>query len=131
MSLKLKFDNLFLVLVSLYFIDKVFLTNDLANILKLYLAVASLALIFSPKILLPVKVQNISYLMGLSSYLIYLLHEHLGMAIVLQLQARVTSNMLFVIPVAIILITFFSVFLAILAEIPIQKIIRRHFLRTK
>ena len=130
-TLNLKFDNLFLVLVSLYFIEKVFLSNDLPNILKLYLAVASLALISSPKISLPVKVQNISYLMGLSSYLIYLLHEHLGMAIVLQLQARVTSNMFFVIPVAIILITFFSVILAILAEIPIQKIIRRHFLRTK
>jgi peptidoglycan/LPS O-acetylase OafA/YrhL len=130
MKLKLKFDTLFLVLVSSYFIEKVFFVSNFPNILKLYLALASLAMIFSNRVLLPIKLQKISYLTGLSSYLIYLLHEHLGMAIVLQVQAHVTSNMLFIIPFSIILITFFSIILAIFAEIPMQKIIRAQFLKT-
>jgi peptidoglycan/LPS O-acetylase OafA/YrhL len=128
MKLKLKFDTLFLV--SFYFIEKVFFVSNFPNILKLYLALASLAMIFSNRVLFPIKLQKISYLMGLSSYLIYLLHEHLGMAIVLHVQAHVTSNMLFIIPFSIILITFFSIILAIFAEIPMQKIIRAQFLKT-
>ena len=97
------------------------------SITKIYMIIASIMIIFSRKIVLHPSLQKISYWLGLSSYLIYLLHEHLGMAFVLQLQAHFTSNVFFVTGTATALITIVSVLLAILIEKPIQRKLKGQF----
>ena len=126
-KIKLTQENLLLSLISLYFINEVFLVDKNMSITKIYMIIASIMIIFSRKIVLHPSLQKISYWLGLSSYLIYLLHEHLGMAFVLQLQAHVTRNIFFVIGVAAALITIFSVLLAIFIEKPIQRFLKGQF----
>ena len=126
-KIKLTQENLLLSLISLYFINEVFLVDKHMTITKLYMIIASIMIIFSRKIVLHPSLQKVSYWLGLSSYLIYLLHEHLGMAFVLQLQAHVTRNIFFVIGVAATLITIVSVLLAIFIEKPIQRFLKRQF----
>ena len=126
-KIKLTQENLLLSLISLYFINEVFLVDKHMTITKLYMIIASIMIIFSRKIVLHPSLQKISYWLGLSSYLIYLLHVHLGMAFVLQLQSHVTRNIFFVIGTAAALITVFSVLLAIFIEKPIQRFLKRQF----
>ena len=122
-------ENLLISLISLYFINEVFLVNELTTITKLYLIIASIVIIFGRKIVLHPSLQKISYWLGLSSYLIYLLHEHFGMVFVLQLQSHVTRNLFFVIGTSATLITIVSVLLAIFIEKPIQRLLRGQFQR--
>jgi peptidoglycan/LPS O-acetylase OafA/YrhL len=126
-KIRLVQENLLLSLISLYFINEVFLVDKLMTITKLYMIIASLMIIFSKKIVLHPSLQKFSYWLGLSSYLIYLLHEHLGMAFVLQLQAHVTKNIILVIGFAVTLITIVSVLLAIYIEKPIQRFLKGQF----
>ena len=124
-KIKLTQDNLLLSLISLYFINQVFLVDKHMTITKLYMLIASIMIIFSRKIVFPPSLQKISYWLGLSSYLIYLLHEHLGMALVLLLQSYFTKDMLIIIGTAATSITIVSIFLAIFIEKPIQKYLER------
>ena len=113
-------------LISLYFITP-FLSEGYPAILKLYLIIASVLIIFSRKFVVPSALQKIAYRLGLSSYLIYLLHIHLGMAFVLQLQSRITSNIYIIIGVTSVLITLVSVLLAIFIEKPMQRFLKKQF----
>ena len=126
-KMRLSHENLFVLLISTYFINKVFLSDQQMSITKLYMTLASILIIFGGKIALYSSLHKISYWLGLSSYLIYLLHEHLGMAFVLQLQAHFTSNVFFVTGTATALITIVSVLLAILIEKPIQRKLKGQF----
>ena len=114
-------------LISLYFIDKAFLSEVYPNILKLYLFIASILIIFSRKLVVHPVLQKVAYWLGLSSYLIYLLHMHLGLAFVLYLQSRVTSNIYIIIGVAAALITIVCVLLAIFIEKPMQRFLKMKF----
>ena len=127
LKLKIGFTNLLASLVSIYFINDVFFVANYPGILKIYLAVASILIVFSKKIVLPSSIQKIAYWLGLSSYLTYLLHAHLGMTFILQLQSRITSNIFVVIGAAAVLITLVSVLLAIFIEKPIQKVLKGQF----
>jgi peptidoglycan/LPS O-acetylase OafA/YrhL len=121
------FGNLSVVLPSIYFMYKVFLNSGYPNAVNLYIAVASILMIFSKKIIVRSTVQKFVYWLGLSSYLIYLLHEHLGMALILQLQSRVSTNIFFLIGMTTVLLTVFCIFLAIFVEKPLQKHLRGYF----
>lgn len=125
--MRLSQDNILVSLITLYFINEVFLVAGYPNILKLYMTIASLMIVFSRKIVLPSSLQKISYWLGLSSYIIYLLHAHLGMMFVLQLQSHVTRNIFFVVGTAVAFITIVSTLLAIFIEKPIQRYLRGHF----
>ena len=127
--IKLTQENLLLSLISLYFINEVFFVDKNLSITKIYMIIASIMIIFSRKFVLYPSLQKISYWLGLSSYLIYLLHEHLGMVFVLQLQTHVTRNIFFVIGTTAALITIFSVLLAIFIEKPIQRFLKGQFQR--
>ena len=126
-KIKLTQENLLLSLISLYFIKEVFLADKNISITKIYMIIASIMIIYSRKFVLYPSLQKISYWLGLSSYPIYLLHEHLGMAFVLQLQSHVTRNIFFVVGTAAALITIFSALLAIFLEKPIQRFLKRQF----
>ena len=128
-KIKLTQENLLLSLISLYFINEVFLVDKNMSITKIYMIIASIMIIFSRKIVLHPSLQKISYWLGLSSYLIYLLHEHLGMVFVLQLQSHITRNIFGVIGTAAALITVFSILLAIFIEKPIQRFLQKKLSR--
>lgn len=128
-KIRLTQENLLLSLISLYFINEVFLVDKNMSITKIYMIIASIMIVFSRKIVLYPSLQKISYWLGLSSYLIYLLHEHLGMVFVLQLQSHITRNIFFVIGTAAALITVFSILLAIFIEKPIQRFLKKSYLR--
>ena len=126
-SLKMNLENMLVWLISLYFINEVFLMGGYSNILKLYLAIASILIVFSRRFVIHFILQRIAYWLGLSSYLIYLLHEHLGMAILLQLQSRVTSNIYIIIGIASVFITIVCAALAVFIEKPMQRFIKKQF----
>ena len=67
------------------------------------------------------KISKLSYSLGLSSYLIYLLHAHLGVAILLQLQDRISSNIFFLVLFTLLALTQLSLMLALYVEKPLQK----------
>lgn len=122
-------ESFFLALVSLYFMNEVFVHSGYANILKLYMAIACALIVFGRKIILQYSLQRISYWLGVSSYLIYLLHEHLGMVFVLQIQSRITTNIYIVVALTTLLITLFCVLAAIFVEKPLQKFTKRKLQR--
>ena len=126
-KIRLSQENLLLSLTSLYFINEVFFVAGYPSILNLYMTLASIMIVFSRKFVLHSSLQKIMYWLGISSYPIYLLHEHLGMAFVLQLQFRVTRDIFFVTGTAAALITIVSVLLAIFIEKPIQGFLKRQF----
>jgi len=126
-KMRLSYENLLVLLISTYFINEVFLADKQMSITKLYMTLASILIVFGGKIVLHAWLQKVSYWLGLSSYLIYLLHEHLGMVFVLQLQSRVTENIFFVTGTTTALITIVSVLLAIYIEKPIQRQLKGQF----
>ena len=125
--LKMNLENILVWLISLYYLNEVFLIGGYSNILKLYLAIASILIIFSRRFVIHFMLQRIAYWLGLSSYLIYLLHEHLGMAIVLQLQSRVTSNIYVIIGITSLSITIVCALLAVSIEKPMQRFSKKQF----
>ena len=128
-KIRLSPENLLILLISLYYSNEVFLVSGYTNVLKLYMSLASFLIVFSRRIVLHYTLQKIAYLLGLSSYLIYLLHEHIGMMFVLQLQSHITSDIFFVVGGAAALITLVSILLAICIEKPIQRQLKRRFQR--
>jgi len=121
-------ENLLVSMISLYFIVEVFFVANPPGILKVYLTIASVLIVFGGKFTFHPLLQKVTYWLGLSSYLIYLLHMHLGMAFV-QLLGRFTGNIFFVIGGAMALITISSILLAILVEKPTQRYFRVKFLK--
>jgi peptidoglycan/LPS O-acetylase OafA/YrhL len=122
-------ENVLILMVSLYFIYEVFFLEDYPHILKIYLALTSVLIIYSTKLSLNYSKRKLTYWLGLSSYPIYLLHEHLGMAIILQIQSKLSMNIYFVIGAASVGITMFSALIAITFEKPIQKYLKALFNR--
>ena len=128
-KLQLNQENLLVSLISLYFINEVFLVDGYRSIFNLYMAIAAIMIVFSRKFVLHSSLQIITYWLGLSSYLIYLLHEHLGMAYVLQIKSHVTRDIYIVTGIAATFITIVSVLLAVFIEKPIQRTLKRKFQR--
>ncbi|CAN2225117.1 COG1835 Predicted acyltransferases [Candidatus Nanopelagicaceae bacterium] len=122
-------DFFIISLISLKFIYEIFLVATYPVNLKICLVIISTIILCSSKINFPPRLQQISYLLGLSSYLIYLLHSHLGMVFVLQIQSRISDNIFFITGLSMFLITISSIILAVLIEKPIQKSFQKQFKR--
>ena len=126
---KIKFndENLLIFLVTLYFLYQIFIIGQYSFIQNTYLITVFLLILFSKYLNLGKQFQLISYWLGLSSYLIYLLHEHLGMAFILQIQTRISQNIYIVFVLGTISLTVFSVLLATFVEKPTQKFLANQF----
>ncbi len=126
---KLKFtgDYLLICLTTLYFLYQIFMVEFNTLIHHVFLLSVFLLILFSKYLNFGIQFQQISYWLGLSSYLIYLLHEHLGMAFIHQIQTRVSQNIYIVFVLGSIFITVFSVLLASFVEKPIQKYLTNQF----
>jgi peptidoglycan/LPS O-acetylase OafA/YrhL len=108
-------------LVTSYFINQAFFEADYTNLLKVYMVITSIMILFGRQIVLHPKLRSLTTLLGLSSYPIYLLHLHLGTFLILQLQSRVIGDIYFVVGTTIVMLTLFSIFLANYLEKPIQR----------
>ena len=91
----------------------------------LLMAFSAVTIFFSPKIEFGQSLTNVFKLAGLSSYLIYLLHLHLGMAFLMFFQAHFTRNMFVLITAGTLFITIFSTLVAWYLEKPIQEFLSR------
>jgi peptidoglycan/LPS O-acetylase OafA/YrhL len=125
------FGTLLVVLPSFHFMYKVFLNSGYPIAVNVYIAVASILMILSKKIVVRSAVQRFVYWLGLSSYLIYLLHEHVGMALILQLQSRVSTNIFFLVGMTTVLLTLSCIFLAVFVEKPLQKYLKGLFRKNR
>lgn len=126
---KLKFtrDYLLICLVTLFHLYQIFMVEFKTFIDQVFLLIVFLLILISKYLNFGKRFQQISYWLGLSSYLIYLLSEHLGMAFILQIQTRISQNIYIVFVLGSILITVFSVLLATFVEKPIQKYLANQF----
>ena len=126
---KIKFtdENLLICLATLYFLYQIFVVGSYSFIQNTYLITVSLLILFSKYLNLGKRFQLISYWLGLSSYLIYLLHEHLGMAFILLIRTHISQNLYIVFALGSISITVFSVLLATFVEKPTQKYLANLF----
>ena len=78
----------------------------------------------SPKINFGRRLSNSAKWLGASSYLIYLLHEQLGMATLNLIQAHAPGGLVFTLISAIGLLTVFAVVLSKYVENPIQNLMK-------
>ena len=122
-------DQVIVWLANIYFLYQVFFVDAYIPIVRIYLAVASILIISSNFFSYSVPVKRIFYWLGLSSYLTYLLHIQVGLFIILQIQARLTSNTYICLIFAITLLTFVSILLAKFVERPIQRCFKTIFLK--
>ena len=120
-------EYLLICLATLYFLYQIFMVGSSTFIHNIYLIIVFLLILFSKYLNLGKRFQLISYWLGLSSYLIYLLHVHLGMAFILQIQTHISQNMYVVFALGSISITVFSVLLATFVERPTQKYLANQF----
>ena len=127
--IKANSDNFFVLLVAVYFINDVFFRSGYSSTLKLYMVFASILIVFGSKLILHSSLEKVTYWLGLSSYLIYLLHQALGIGLISKLQAHITSNIFLAFGTTIILITIGSALLAIFVERPIQRYFKLQFQR--
>lgn len=127
-KLTFSYDNLLVLLVNIYFLHQVFGFQPFSNT-QFYLALASILIVFSNFLNFGARFQKVSYYLGLASYPIYLLHEHLGTMFALQIKARLTDNIYFITGGAAALITIFSIALALFIEKPLQKFFKSRFSR--
>jgi peptidoglycan/LPS O-acetylase OafA/YrhL len=88
------------------------------------IAFSSLLIFIARHIAFNVRLTRFLQLLGLSSYLIYLLHEHLGTFFVMLFQAHVSSNLLVLIFFSTLFITVSSLFIAFFVEKPIQELMK-------
>jgi peptidoglycan/LPS O-acetylase OafA/YrhL len=124
-----KAEILVVAMFTLYLVSREILIADQSINLKLILLFACILILVSPHVSLNRPLQKISYLLGLSSYLTYLLHMQLGTTFVLQFQSRISGNIFVIISLSMIAMTLTSIFLAIFVERPIQQIFRNLFSR--
>jgi peptidoglycan/LPS O-acetylase OafA/YrhL len=122
-------DQVIVWLANIYFLYQVFFVDSYIPIVRIYLAIASLLIVFSSYFSFSLAFKHIFYWLGLSSYLTYLLHIQVGLYIILQIQARLTSNSYICLILAISLLTFVSILLAKFVERPIQRCLKTIFLK--
>jgi peptidoglycan/LPS O-acetylase OafA/YrhL len=117
-------------LANVYFLYQVFFVDTYIPIVRIYLAIASILIAASSYFSFSVAIKRIFYWLGLSSYLTYLLHIQVGLFLILQIQAHLTSNTYICLILAISLLTFASILLAKFIEMPTQHYLKTIFLKT-
>lgn len=113
------------MLVSAYFIWITFFTSYYPLKTVVTLGVFAGLIGLSSKITFGKRAQLMAQWLGLASYLIYLLHEHVGMAIFNLVQAHGSPNLGVTLLTTAISITVICVLLALYIEKPLQRVINR------
>jgi peptidoglycan/LPS O-acetylase OafA/YrhL len=112
----------FSVLCTIYCLQ--ILGLDYFSISDKMISLAIVLILLSSFIQLPGRLAAIANTLGLASYPIYLVHTHLGTAIINIVSARVES-VTFVFIVVIIVQTLLCIGVNLFAEKPLQKVLRR------
>jgi peptidoglycan/LPS O-acetylase OafA/YrhL len=120
-------DKVLVYFVSIYYLYQVFFVDAYIPIVQIYLAIASILIVSSASFSLAPR--RISYWLGLSSYLTYLLHIQVGLLLILLIQEHLTSNIYMVLILTIFLLTISSILLAMFVEKPIQRYLKSVFLK--
>jgi peptidoglycan/LPS O-acetylase OafA/YrhL len=108
-------------LLTAYFVFIVYKDRLYGTSATLLLAVSAILILIARHISINIKIGNIFKYAGLSSYLIYLLHLHLGMAFVMFFQAHFTRNLFVLFCVSALFITLSSLVIALFIEKPMQE----------
>jgi peptidoglycan/LPS O-acetylase OafA/YrhL len=109
------------VVLTFYFLAKVFGSLNHWSTQETIVAAASLIIFLSRFVNFRSKAsRNIFQLLGLSSYLIYLLHVHIGMAFINVLGSHISTSVYNIFLAAILFMTFVCILLSLFIEKPIQ-----------
>ena len=93
----------------------------------LLMAFSAATIFFSPKIKFGHIPTEIFKIAGLSSFLIYLLHVHIGMAFIMFFQEHFTRNLFVLLTAVTLFITVFSTLVAWYLEKPLQDLLKSKF----
>jgi peptidoglycan/LPS O-acetylase OafA/YrhL len=115
------FSTILTYLLTAYFVFIVYKDRLYGASAALLLVVSALLILIARHVSINIKIGNIFKYAGLSSYLIYLLHLHLGMAFVMFFQAHFTRNLFVLFCVSALFITLCSLVIALFIEKPMQE----------
>jgi len=99
--------------------------SDSFSISDILISLSVLLIFFSSLVKLSNRFSSVTYALGLASYPIYLVHTHLGTAILNVLNARVENVTFVLLGGGIVTLTLFCVGINIFAEKPLQKLLKR------
>jgi len=108
-------------LLTAYFVFIVYKDRLYGTSAALLLAMSAILILIARHISVNIKIGNIFKYAGLSSYLIYLLHLHLGMAFVMFFQANFARNLFVLFLASALFITLCSLVIALFIEKPMQE----------
>lgn len=132
---KLSMDNyltaFMVILVSVYFIGTTFFTGNYSQRQSMLLGIFAILIGISSRIALGQSTTRVARYLGLASYLIYLLHVHVGMTLLNIFQAHGSPGLAYSLIFTLVIITLLSVFLALFIEKPLQDIINKTLLRIR
>lgn len=95
------------------------------------LGIFALLIGLSSRIALGQSTTRVARYLGLASYLIYLLHAHVGMTLLNIFQAHGSPGLAYSLIFTLVTVTLLSVFLALFIEKPLQDIINKTLLRMR
>lgn len=99
--------------------------SDSLSISDRMISFSIVLILFSSFVKLPNRFSSVTYALGLASYPIYLVHSHLGIAIINVLGARVENATLVLFGGGIVTLTLVCIGMNIFAEKPLQKLLKR------
>jgi len=99
--------------------------SDSLSISDRMMSFSIVLILFSSFVKIPNRVSSVTYALGLASYPIYLVHTHLGTAIINVLGARVENSTLVFLGGGIVILTLVCIGINIFAEKPLQKLLKR------
>jgi peptidoglycan/LPS O-acetylase OafA/YrhL len=121
---ELSFRNVATFGVTIYFGFQIFSGSFYGIRSAVLIACSSLLIFIARHIEFSKKITKVLQLLGLSSYLIYLLHEHLGTFFMMLFQAHVSDNLFVLILFSTLFITLSSLLIAYFIEKPIQELMK-------
>ena len=112
--------------VTAFFIYEIESKNFYGTSSGILILSACILLLVARELKPSIKTSKILNYLGLSSYLIYLLHEHLGVFFLMLFQAHISKNLFVLLLISLLFLTSASIFIAVFIEKPIQ-----NYLKTK
>jgi peptidoglycan/LPS O-acetylase OafA/YrhL len=122
----LSFNRLPTFAVTTFFVYEIVSKNFYGTSSGILILFACLLLLVARELKPSPNTSKIMNYLGLSSYLIYLLHEHLGVYVLMLFQSHISRNLLLLLSSSLLFLTILSIVIALFIEKPIQ-----NFLKTK
>ena len=114
-----------IVLLNTYFVREVFFRR-LAGWDAILVAGFGVLIAASTRIRTSDRVRRIARMLGAASYLIYLLHEQLGMAFLMECRKHLAENIQISVVLAVGFVTVVALGVALFVEQPIQRWLKRY-----